>query len=40
MGRQSRKLVEREFAWEFIAEQYVAIYRQVLRETNEAQPDR
>jgi glycosyltransferase involved in cell wall biosynthesis len=40
MGRQSRKLVEREFAWEFIAEQYVAIYRQVLQERYEAQPDR
>lgn len=33
MGRQSRKLVEREFAWEYIAEQYVDIYRRVLRET-------
>jgi glycosyltransferase involved in cell wall biosynthesis len=40
MGRQSRKLVEREFAWEFIAEQYAAIYRQVLQETYEARPDR
>ena len=36
MGRQSRKLVEREFAWQFIAEQYVTIYRQVLRETQDA----
>ena len=30
MGRQSRKLVERQFAWEQIAAQYVTIYGQVL----------
>ncbi len=30
MGRQSRKLVERQFAWEQIAAQYVTIYEQVL----------
>jgi glycosyltransferase involved in cell wall biosynthesis len=30
MGRESRKLAEREFAWEYIAEQYVRIYEQVL----------
>ena len=29
MGRQSRKLAEREFAWEYIAEQYLKIYEQV-----------
>jgi glycosyltransferase involved in cell wall biosynthesis len=30
MGRQSRILAEREFAWEYIAEQYVTVYRQVI----------
>jgi glycosyltransferase involved in cell wall biosynthesis len=30
MGRQSRKLAEREFAWEYIAEQYVGVYEQVV----------
>jgi glycosyltransferase involved in cell wall biosynthesis len=29
MGKQSRKIAENEFAWEFIAEQYVDVYRQV-----------
>jgi glycosyltransferase involved in cell wall biosynthesis len=29
MGRQSRKLAEREFAWEYIAEQYVKVYEEV-----------
>lgn len=30
MGRQSRKLAESEFAWEYITEQYLDIYEQVL----------
>lgn len=30
MGRESRRLAEREFAWEYIAEQYVRVYEQVL----------
>ena len=30
MGRESRKLAEREFAWEYIAEQYTRVYEQVL----------
>ncbi len=30
MGRQSRLLAERQFAWEYIAAQYVEVYRQVL----------
>ena len=30
MGRQSRKLVEREFAWEYIAAQDVEVYKQVV----------
>jgi glycosyltransferase involved in cell wall biosynthesis len=30
MGRQSRTLAEREFAWEYIAEQYVTVYEQVM----------
>jgi glycosyltransferase involved in cell wall biosynthesis len=30
MGRQSRRLAEREFAWEYIAEQYVEVYEQVV----------
>jgi glycosyltransferase involved in cell wall biosynthesis len=29
LGRESRKLAEREFAWEFIAEQYARVYKQV-----------
>ncbi len=32
MGRQSRKLVERQFAWDQIAAEYVAVYREVLGE--------
>jgi hypothetical protein len=31
MGRQSRRLAEREFAWEYIAEQYVGVYHQVVK---------
>jgi glycosyltransferase involved in cell wall biosynthesis len=30
MGRQGRKLAEREFAWEYIAEQYARIYERVM----------
>jgi glycosyltransferase involved in cell wall biosynthesis len=30
MGWESRKLAEREFAWEYITEQYVRVYEQVL----------
>jgi glycosyltransferase involved in cell wall biosynthesis len=30
MGRQSRRLAEREFAWEYIAGQYVRVYEQVV----------
>jgi len=30
MGRQSRLLAERQFAWDYIAAQYVEVYRQVL----------
>jgi glycosyltransferase involved in cell wall biosynthesis len=30
MGREGRKLAEREFAWEYIAEQYTRVYEQVL----------
>ena len=30
MGRESRKLAEREFAWEYIARQYVRVYEQVM----------
>ena len=29
MGKESRKIAEQEFAWEYIAEQYVQIYRRV-----------
>ena len=29
MGKESRKIAEQEFAWEYIAEQYVEIYRQI-----------
>lgn len=29
MGKESRKIAEREFAWEYIAEQYVQIYSRV-----------
>jgi glycosyltransferase involved in cell wall biosynthesis len=32
MGRQSRKVAEHEFAWDYIAAQYVEIYRKVLGE--------
>ncbi len=30
MGKESRKIAEQEFAWEYIAEQYVEIYRQII----------
>jgi len=30
MGRESRKIAEQEFAWEFIAKQYVEIYQRVV----------
>jgi glycosyltransferase involved in cell wall biosynthesis len=33
MGRQSRLLVERQFAWEQIAAQYVEVYHKVLEAT-------
>lgn len=29
MGRESRRLAEREFAWEYIAAQYLEVYKQV-----------
>jgi glycosyltransferase involved in cell wall biosynthesis len=31
MGKESRKIAEQEFAWEYIAEQYVQIYRRILQ---------
>lgn len=30
MGKESRKVAEQEFAWEYIAEQYVEIYKRIL----------
>ncbi len=35
MGKESRKISEREFAWESIAEQYEAIYRRLCAEKTE-----
>jgi glycosyltransferase involved in cell wall biosynthesis len=35
MGKESRKIAEREFAWEYIAEQYVEIYRRLLNQAGE-----
>jgi glycosyltransferase involved in cell wall biosynthesis len=29
MGKESRKIAEQEFAWDYIAEQYVDIYKQI-----------
>ncbi len=29
MGKESRKIAEREFAWDYIAEQYVEIYKRI-----------
>ena len=29
MGKESRKIAEQEFAWEYIAEQYVAVYERI-----------
>lgn len=29
MGKESRRIAEQEFAWEYITEQYVAIYRRI-----------
>lgn len=37
MGKESRKIAEQEFAWEYIAEQYVTIYRRVLGESQPAE---
>ncbi len=33
MGKESRKIAEREFAWDTIAEQYAAIYQRIMRST-------
>jgi len=30
MSKESRKIAEQEFAWEYIAEQYVSIYNRIL----------
>ncbi len=30
MSKESRKIAEQEFAWEYIAEQYVGIYQRIL----------
>ena len=30
MSKESRKIAEQEFAWEYIAEQYVDIYRRII----------
>ncbi len=30
MGKESRKIAEQEFAWEYITEQYVEIYRRII----------
>lgn len=32
MGKESRKIAEQEFAWDYIAAQYVEIYRQVTKQ--------
>jgi glycosyltransferase involved in cell wall biosynthesis len=29
MGKESRKIAEQEFAWDYITEQYVEIYNQI-----------
>jgi len=30
MGRESRKIAENQFSWDFIAEQYVAVYQRIV----------
>ncbi|GAB4442557.1 MAG: hypothetical protein Kow0031_24670 [Anaerolineae bacterium] len=35
MGKESRKIAEREFAWDYIAEQYVEIYQRIKGEKGE-----
>jgi glycosyltransferase involved in cell wall biosynthesis len=40
MGKESRKIAEEEFAWDFIAEQYVAIYKRISVEKAEVQPEK
>jgi len=32
MSKESRKIAEQEFAWEYIAEQYERIYTRILNE--------
>lgn len=32
MGKESRKIAEQEFAWDYIAEQYVEIYKRIMAE--------
>jgi glycosyltransferase involved in cell wall biosynthesis len=34
MGKESRKIAEREFDWEYIAGQYVEIYERIKAEVN------
>ena len=29
MGKESRKIAEQEFAWDYIAEQYVEVYKRI-----------
>lgn len=35
MGKESRKIAEQEFTWEFIAEQYVQVYQTITKQSSE-----
>lgn len=40
MGKESRKIAEQEFAWDYIAEQYVEIYKRITAERVRARPEK
>ena len=40
MGKESRKIAEQEFAWEYIAEQYVDIYKRISNENLEGRREK
>jgi glycosyltransferase involved in cell wall biosynthesis len=40
MGKESRKIAEQEFAWEYIAEQYVEIYKRIVAKKAEVRQEK
>jgi hypothetical protein len=40
MGKESRRIAEQEFTWEYIAEQYVEIYKRISTEEVEVRAEK